>query len=214
MGAALSPSSLMTEPGRSETSVRSASPDDASVPRSGAGHHGEPLPRAEVYETHTSVVFFVGDRAYKLKKPVDLGFLDYTTLASRRAACEREVTLNRRFAPDVYLGLGEIRSPDAEAPEPLVVMRRMPADRRLSRLVREGAAVDDILRGLARQVATWHAEAPRGRDVDEQGTRDALSSRWEASFDQVRALAADGFVPDGVAEVGRLVRRYLSYNFV
>ncbi|CAM5446027.1 hypothetical protein [Streptomyces afghaniensis 772] [Streptomyces afghaniensis] len=210
MGAALSPSSLMTEPGRSETSVRSASPDDASVPRSGAGHHGEPLPRAEVYETHTSVVFFVGDRAYKLKKPVDLGFLDYTTLASRRAACEREVTLNRRFAPDVYLGLGEIRSPDAEAPEPLVVMRRMPADRRLSRLVREGAAVDDILRGLARQVATWHAEAPRGRDVDEQGTRDALSSRWEASFDQVRALAADGFVPDGVAEVGRLVRRYLA----
>ncbi|EPJ40563.1 hypothetical protein STAFG_2371 [Streptomyces afghaniensis 772] len=163
-----------------------------------------------MYETHTSVVFFVGDRAYKLKKPVDLGFLDYTTLASRRAACEREVTLNRRFAPDVYLGLGEIRSPDAEAPEPLVVMRRMPADRRLSRLVREGAAVDDILRGLARQVATWHAEAPRGRDVDEQGTRDALSSRWEASFDQVRALAADGFVPDGVAEVGRLVRRYLA----
>ncbi|MCE7051623.1 bifunctional aminoglycoside phosphotransferase/ATP-binding protein [Streptomyces purpurascens] len=161
-------------------------------------------------ETHTSVVFFVGDRAYKLKKPVDLGFLDYTTLASRRAACEREVTLNRRFAADVYLGLGEIRSPDAEAPEPLVVMRRMPADRRLSRLVREGAAVDDILRGLARQVATWHAEAPRGRDVDEQGTRDALSSRWEASFEQVRVLAADGFVPDGVAEVERLVRRYLA----
>ncbi|MZF85999.1 bifunctional aminoglycoside phosphotransferase/ATP-binding protein [Streptomyces sp. SID5643] len=161
-------------------------------------------------ETHTSVVFFVGDHAYKLKKPVDLKFLDYTALASRRAACEREVTLNRRFAPDVYLGLGEIRSPDAAAPEPLVVMRRMPADRRLSRLVRDGAAVDDILRALARQVATWHAEAPRGRDVDEQGTRDALSSRWEASFEQVRALAADGFVPDGVAEVELLVRRYLA----
>ncbi|GAA4543911.1 AAA family ATPase [Streptomyces collinus] len=180
------------------------------MPRSGARHPGEPLARAEVCETHTSVVFFVGGHAYKLKKPVDLGFLDYTALASRRAACEREVTLNRRFAPDVYLGLGEIRSPDAEAPEPLVVMRRMPADRRLSRLVREGAAVDDILRGLARQVATWHAEAPRGLDVDEQGTRDALSSRWEASFEQVRALAAGGFMPEGVAEVERLVRRYLA----
>nr|WP_202510114.1 bifunctional aminoglycoside phosphotransferase/ATP-binding protein [Streptomyces sp. SID5643] len=200
----------MTEPGSGERSVRSVTPDDASVPRSGARHQGEPLPRAEVCETHTSVVFFVGDHAYKLKKPVDLKFLDYTALASRRAACEREVTLNRRFAPDVYLGLGEIRSPDAAAPEPLVVMRRMPADRRLSRLVRDGAAVDDILRALARQVATWHAEAPRGRDVDEQGTRDALSSRWEASFEQVRALAADGFVPDGVAEVELLVRRYLA----
>jgi aminoglycoside phosphotransferase family enzyme/predicted kinase len=171
---------------------------------------GPPLPRAEVCETHTAVVFFTGDRVYKLKKPVDLEFLDYTTVAARRAACEREVTLNRRFAPDVYLGLGEFRSPDTDVPEPLVVMRRMPAERRLSRLVREGAAVDDALRAVARLLATRHAEAPRGRDVDEQGTRDALSSRWEASFAQVRALAEDGQVSDDVAEVERLVRRYLA----
>jgi aminoglycoside phosphotransferase family enzyme/predicted kinase len=163
-----------------------------------------------VCETHTAIVFFAGDRAYKLKKPVDLGFLDYTTVAARRAACEREVALNRRFAPDVYLGLGVIRSPDAETPEPLVVMRRMPADRRLSRLVREGAAVDDVLRAVARHLAAWHAQAPHGRDIDEQGTRDALSSRWEASFAQVRALTDDGHVPDGMAEIEQLVRLYLT----
>ncbi|MCI4145718.1 MULTISPECIES: AAA family ATPase [unclassified Streptomyces] len=161
-------------------------------------------------ETHTAIVFFAGDRAYKLKKPVDLGFLDYTTVAARRVACEREVALNRRFAPDVYLGPGELRGPDAQTPEPLVVMRRMPEDRRLSRLVREGADVDDALRAVARHLAGWHAEAPRSREVDEQGTRNALSSRWEASFRQVRALAEDGVVPDGVAEVERLVRRYLA----
>ncbi|MGX4688059.1 bifunctional aminoglycoside phosphotransferase/ATP-binding protein [Streptomyces sp. JNUCC 63] len=161
-------------------------------------------------ETHTAIVFFAGDRAYKLKKPVDLGFLDYTTVTARRAACEREIALNRRFTPDVYLGLGEIRSPDAEEPEPLVVMRRMPAERRLSRLVRDGADVDDALRVIARHLAAWHAKAPRGRDVDEQGTRDALSSRWEASFAQVHTLAADGVVPDGVTEVERLARRYLA----
>jgi aminoglycoside phosphotransferase family enzyme/predicted kinase len=171
---------------------------------------GPPLPRAEVCETHTAVVFFTGDRVYKLKKPVDLGFLDYTTVAARRAACEREVTLNRRFAPDVYLGLGEFRSPDTDVPEPLVVMRRMPSERRLSRLVREGAAVDDALRAVARLLATRHAEAPRGRDVDEQGTRDALAARWEASFTQVRALVEDGQVSEDVAEVERLVRRYLA----
>uniref|UniRef100_UPI000FC9F3CA bifunctional aminoglycoside phosphotransferase/ATP-binding protein n=1 Tax=Actinacidiphila soli TaxID=2487275 RepID=UPI000FC9F3CA len=182
---------------------------DASVPRAGTGIDAPPLPRAEVCETHTAVVFFVGDRVYKLKKPVDLEFLDYTTVAARQAACEREVALNRRFAPDVYLGLGEIRSPDADVPEPLVVMRRMPAERRLSRLVREGAAVDDALRAIARLLATRHADAPRSRDVDEQGTRDALASRWEASFRQVRTLA-DDHVPDDVAEVERLVRRYLS----
>ncbi|MFF4562028.1 AAA family ATPase [Streptomyces sp. NPDC001435] len=168
------------------------------------------MSRATVVETHTAIVLFAGDRAYKVKKPVDLEFLDYTTVAARRAACEREVTLNRRFAPDVYLGLGEFRSPDAKAHEPVVVMRRMPADRRLSHLIREGAAVDEALRAVARHLAAWHADAPRGRDVDEQGTRDALLSRWEAGFAQVRTLAADGFGPDVVGETERLVRRYLD----
>ncbi|OIK26155.1 AAA family ATPase [Streptomyces malaysiense] len=161
-------------------------------------------------ETHTATLFFVGDRAYKTKKPVDLGFLDYTTVAARRAACERETTLNRRFAPDVYVGLGEFRGPEAQAPEPLVVMRRMPEDRRLSRLVRAGTAVDDVLRTVARNLAAWHAAAPRGRDVDEQGTRDALSARWEASFAQVHALAAEGGVADDLTQIERLVRRYLA----
>lgn len=182
---------------------------DASVLRTCTGIDATPLPRAEVCETHTAVVFFVGERAYKVKKPVDLEFLDYSTTAARRAACERELALNRRFAPDVYLGLGEFRSPGADTPEPLVVMRRMPTERRLSRLISEGVVVDGALRTVARQLATHHADAPRSRDVDEQGTRDALSSRWEASFAQVHALADDAHASDEVEEVERLVRRYL-----
>ncbi|WP_317447742.1 AAA family ATPase [Streptomyces collinus] len=161
-------------------------------------------------ETHTATLFFVGDRVYKLKKPVDLGFLDYTTVAARRTACEREVELNRRFAPDVYVGVGEFHGSDGEAPEPLVVMRRMPEDRRLSHLVRAGTAVDDVLAAVARRLAAWHATAPRSRDVDEQGTRDALSARWEASFAQVHALAAEGAVPDCLTEIELLARRYLA----
>ncbi|WP_432168754.1 AAA family ATPase [Streptomyces sp. bgisy031] len=161
-------------------------------------------------ETHTAVLFFIGDRAYKVKKPVDLAFLDHTTVAGRQAACEREVALNRRFAPDVYLGVGAFRSPDSDESEPLVVMRRMPTGRRLAELVGKGVDVTDELRAVARLLATHHASAPRGREVDEQGTRDALSSRWEASFGEVRALSAEGTVPDGVAEIERLVRRYLA----
>lgn len=184
-------------------------PVTTSTLRADGRSGGEP-PRAQVCETHTAIVFFAGDRVYKVKKPVDLGFVDYTTVESRTSACEREVALNRRFAPDVYLGLGELRGPGPEAPEPLVVMRRMPSDRRLSRLVREGAAVDDVLRAVARRLAAWHAEAPRGTEVDAQGTRDALSSRWEDSFQQVRALTDGGDQPEGLEEVERLVRRYLA----
>jgi aminoglycoside phosphotransferase family enzyme/predicted kinase len=200
----------MAEPESGGRTVQPTSRADGLGPRSGDRHDGEPPPRAEVCETHSAIVFFAGDRAYKVKKQVDLGFLDYTTLEARRAACAREVALNRRFAPDVYLGLGEFRSPEAEAPEPFLVMRRMPPNRRLSRLVRQGAALDDVLRVVARHLAAWHADAPRTPDVDEQGTRDALSSRWEAGFAEVHASADDGSVPDGVTETERLVRRYLA----
>ncbi|MFF4582644.1 AAA family ATPase [Streptomyces sp. NPDC001389] len=185
-------------------------PDDATRPPVRGRGRSDGAPRAEVRETHTAVVVFLGDRAYKLKKPVDLGFLDFTTVGARRSACAREVALNSRFSPDVYLGLGEFHGPGADEPEPVVVMRRMPDDRRLSRLVREGVAVDEALRSVARQLAACHADAPRSPEVDEQGTREALSSRWESGFTQVRAMAGDGPLPDGVAEVERLVRRYLA----
>ncbi|MGW3402758.1 bifunctional aminoglycoside phosphotransferase/ATP-binding protein [Streptomyces zhihengii] len=198
----------MTEISARRTATTPAGrPDRARAPAPGPEADG--FPRAEARETHTAVVFFFRDRAYKVKKPVDLGFLDYSTVEARREACEREVTLNRRFAPDVYLGIGEFRAPGAAVPEPCVVMRRMPQERRLARLVRDGAAVDDALRAVARLLAGRHAEALRGEDVEEQGTRAALSSRWEASFAQVRSLTA-GAPPPGCEEIERLVRRYLA----
>ncbi|ANJ06206.1 bifunctional aminoglycoside phosphotransferase/ATP-binding protein [Streptomyces parvulus] len=176
------------------------------------GRHGDSAAaqRAEVRETHTAVVFFMGDRAYKRKKPVKLDFLDYTALSSRRAVCEREIELNRRFSPDVYTGLGELRTPGEQEAEPLVVMRRMPGERRLSHLVRAEAPVDDALRAVARQLAAWHAAAPRGPGITEQGTRDALATRWEASLAQVDAMTAEGAARDELSEIERLVGRYLA----
>jgi hypothetical protein len=88
---------------------------------------------ADVRETHIGVVFLLGDRAYKLKKPVKTGFLDFSTPQRRLAACRREVELNRRLAPDVYLGISSVsavvdpRLPGlADSVEHMVVMRRMP----------------------------------------------------------------------------------------
>jgi aminoglycoside phosphotransferase family enzyme len=63
----------------------------------------DPPPR--LIETHISWVILAGDYAYKLKKPLDLGFLDFSSLDKRRACCEAEIRLNRRLAPDIYLGV-------------------------------------------------------------------------------------------------------------
>src|SRR3712207_1155281 len=93
---------------------------------------------AAVAETHSAAVFFFGDRAYKVKKPVALGFLDFRDRAARLAVCRREVDLNRRLAPDVYLGVADVTGPDGAPCDHMVVMRRLPADRRLANLVRSG----------------------------------------------------------------------------
>src|SRR2546423_437168 len=120
------------------------------------------LPPAGVAETHAGVVFFVGDRAFKLKKPVNLGFLDFSAREQREQACHREVELNRRFSPDVYLGVADVNLPSGAPCDHLVVMRRMPDERRLSRLVAMGAPVEDALRATARLLARIHTDARRG----------------------------------------------------
>ncbi|MFB4298530.1 AAA family ATPase [Actinomadura sp. NTSP31] len=139
-----------------------------------------------VSETHSGIVFFVGDRAYKLKKPLNLGFLDFSTRERREHACHEEVRLNRRFAPDVYLGVSDVHGPDGKVCDHLVTMRRMPADRRMSTLVKAGASVAEALRDTARILAAWHAQAPRGPQISAQESRDRVQARWNDSFEQVK----------------------------
>jgi aminoglycoside phosphotransferase family enzyme/predicted kinase len=166
---------------------------------------GEP---AAVVETHASVVTFVGDRAFKLKKPVDLGFLDYRRPEAREAVCHREVALNRRLAPDVYLGVADVVGPDGAPCDHLVVMRRMPADRRLTTLVTRGADVEDHLWHLAHLLAAFHARAARSPGADAAAGRDALAGRWAANTAEMLALHV--LAPDAVREVDGLAARYLA----
>lgn len=165
---------------------------------------------AAVAETHVAVVFFVGDRAYKLKKPVNLGFLDFSSREARLHACRREVELNRRFAPDVYLGIADVYDPEGQLSDHLVVMRRMPPERRLSALVRAGEPADEVVREVARRIAAWHARAPRGPDISIEGTVEALRRRWSANLDRVRPFHGTILDPAVAERIERLVTRYLA----
>ncbi|MGZ4533494.1 MAG: hypothetical protein ACXVXP_14250, partial [Mycobacteriaceae bacterium] len=167
-------------------------------------------PGASVYETHSAVVFFFGDRAYKVKKPVDLGFLDFTTVEARRAVCHREVELNRRLAPDVYLGVAEVTDAEGMPCEWMVVMRRMPEERRLSTLVRSGVAVDDELRALARMLAVFHAKAKRGPEIDDAGSVDGLRGRWMANLAEMEPFRGDPLEAEVIDEIADRAMRYLA----
>ena len=119
----------------------------------------------EIVETHAAIVFLAGDRAYKLKKAVNLGYLDFTTSALRRATLERELTLNRRTAPSLYLRVVPISCDDdgafalegnGQVVDWLLEMRRFPSDALLSRMAERGALDEATMEHLAAHIARFH----------------------------------------------------------
>ena len=168
------------------------------------------FPAAELHETHISIVFLVGDRAAKLKKPVCFPFVDLSTRAAREAMCHREVVLNRRLAPDVYLGVFDIVGPDGSPSDHLVMMRRMPDARRLSHLVRSGAVPDGAVRDLAHVIASFHTRAETSHAVDEAGRANQVAHRWDEGFAEIAPLLRDPTVRAIEHEIEARVRRYLA----
>ncbi|MFM8732488.1 MAG: AAA family ATPase [Phycisphaerales bacterium] len=183
----------------------------------------EPMGRlVEVAQTHASVVFLVGDTAWKAKKPVTLGFLDFSTLERRHADCERELRLNRRMVPAIYRGLAAVvregsrlrvmrdPPPHAEVVEWLLEMRRLPADGMLDRLIPAGGVTECHLHDFARRLVEFHGRAEAGPDVRRHGALDVVRARQD---DCLRRLAehatrqAAGFDPPlDAAFVGALDR--------
>lgn len=123
----------------------------------------------ETIETHMSFVFLAGARAYKLKKPVRYPFLDFSTTAARERDCREELRLNRRLAPDVYLGLLPLTAEDGRLSiggegrvvDWLVEMRRLPRDRMLDRLIVEGKVSDAQLEAICDTLARFYRAAER-----------------------------------------------------
>jgi uncharacterized protein len=191
--------------------------DDAAErgdpPGEAPGLESVPETAATVAETHSAVVFFVGDRAYKLKKRVDLGFLDFTTREARERTCHREVELNRRLAPDVYLGVADVVGPDGQPCDHLVVMRRLPEDRRLATVLSTGEDVTDALRAVARQIAVLHSSVATSRtdpEIARVATRDAVARNWQDNRDTL-STCADNIVPRAELDrVSALARQYLA----
>jgi aminoglycoside phosphotransferase family enzyme len=134
--------------------------------------YGPGVPAVETVETHMSLVFLAGATVYKLKKPVVYPFLDFSTLAARERSCRDELRLNRRLAPDVYLGLSNVtREADGslaldgegEAVDWLVRMRRLPSGRTLDRLIAARTVTVEQVDAVAEVLARFYAEAERSR---------------------------------------------------
>ena len=153
----------------------------------------EPTTTVRLMQTHVSFLFITDHFVYKIKKPVDMGFLNFTTLDRRRFYCNEEVRLNRRLCPDIYLGVLEVRdSPhganlrgDGTVIDYAVKMKRLPEERMLDRLLDENAVSDGDIRRIARHIAAFHLAAERGGEIDNYGSLQSIRNNWDENFLQV-----------------------------
>jgi aminoglycoside phosphotransferase family enzyme/predicted kinase len=150
----------------------------------------------EVIETHISSVLLAGDRAYKLKKPVAIGFLDFSTLERRRFFCEEEVRLNRRTAPDLYLAVVPITAERGRPQvagrgnvlEYAVCMRRFATGDLLSERADAGRIGPADVDRLAAVIASLHERAARAPTDSPWGSADIVCRSAEANFAAMREL--------------------------
>lgn len=167
---------------------------------------------SEVIQTHISSVILAGDEAYKLKKPVDFGFLDYATIERRKRFCEEEVRINGRYASQLYLGVvavtGSIDAPriDArgEAIEYAVKMRRFASSDRLDVVVQTSGLSDTQCDGIAEMAAQMHLQAAVVEKRSDFGTPGRVLVPMKENFDLMASLD----VPSQTAEAIRAIEAW------
>ena len=158
--------------------------------------YSHPTGEIGLIQTHISFLLFAGDFVYKVKKPLDLGFLNFTTLELRRHFCEEEVRLNRRLCADTYLGVvpivvraeGVRVDGDGEAVEYAVRMRRLPEQGMMTPLLERDGVSAAMVRAVAERMAAFHANSERSEAIDALGGLDTAMANWRENFEQTESF--------------------------
>lgn len=161
--------------------------------------YDHPVTDFQVIETHISQVILTGDYAYKIKKPMNFGFLDFSTLERRKHFCEEELRLNSRLAAELYLDVlpitGSPEQPriggEGEPFEYAIRMRQFNQDELFDRRQERGDLPPELLISVARQTALFHDSLPPVADDKPLGTPEAVYAAMQENFDQIRPLLDD-----------------------
>jgi aminoglycoside phosphotransferase family enzyme/predicted kinase len=162
-----------------------------------------PVPEARLIQTHISWVVLAGEHAYKLKKPLDLGFLDFRSLETRKRMCAEEVRLNSRTCSTLYYGTVSISREGGryriggpgEVVDYAVHMRRLPPERVLANLLDAGAVTYAMAGRLVWKVARFHASAAGGKRVREAGGYATMVQNWESNLEDISHLVGRTLSP-------------------
>jgi len=153
------------------------------------------LPReVKLIETHISLLFLTGNYVYKVKKPVDFGFLDFTSLEKRRYFCEQEVKLNRRLSPEIYRGVTVITrdqeriSLDGEGAveEYAVKMRQIPEKLLMDKLLERGQLTLEMIEAVSEKLVRFYSEAETNELIKSFARPDRIKEDTDENFEQTR----------------------------
>jgi hypothetical protein len=160
--------------------------------------------RIELVQTQMSFVFLIDEYVYKVKKPVNLGFLDYTTLEKRRFYCQKEVELNRRLCPEVYLKVVSITKDKnnisiegkGEIIEYAVKMRRLPQETMMDVLLTNNKVTTEMITEVAQKLAEFHQRAETNANISAFGDIKAITQNTEENFTQTEKYIGKTISPD------------------
>ncbi|MFB3889243.1 MAG: phosphotransferase [Candidatus Bathyarchaeia archaeon] len=156
--------------------------------------YDEPPGHVELVQTHISFVFLTQKFVYKVKKAVNLGFVDFTTLRKRRFFCQKELELNRRLCPDLYLEVVPINKAstfkvkgEGKTVDYAVKMKRLPQEKIMSKLLEEGKVDVALVENIAKLIADFHEKAETNSAISQFGSLATVETNWNENFDQTEA---------------------------
>jgi aminoglycoside phosphotransferase family enzyme len=174
--------------------------------------------RVELVQTHISFVFLTKNYVYKVKKAVNLGFLDFTTLEKRRFFCEKELELNRRLCRDMYLEVVPINRSngikikgEGETVEYAVKMKRMPQESMMNKLLEENKVDTKLIDRIAKIVAEFHLKVETNRRISELGSL-AVVTNWEENFEQTEEFVGKTLPMKNFKLIHERVDTYMKRN--
>ncbi len=184
------------------------------------GAYPHPARQVKLVQTHISYLFLAGDFVYKFKKPVDFGFLDFSTLEKRKYCCEQELVLNRRLCPTIYLGLVRVCRSTAgllaldgpgEVVEYGVKMVRMPEERMMGNLIRAGKLTREMIEAIVDILAPFYENAAFGKGIEEFGTVAAVGRNVLENLGQCgQYVGCDSLSREEYERIGAYVRGFLA----
>jgi len=170
-------------------------------------------------ETHISAVFLTGDFVYKLKKPLDLGFLNFRSLSDRHHFCRQEILLNRRLSSGVYLGVVAIyQKPDGsfslEGPgtimEYAVKMRQLPDAAAFRNRLQAQKMRLGLINALGKKLAAFYEKSASSPEIDRFGSRDVISANMEENFTQLASFVGTIIDPEKWEFICQVSRTFLN----